>query len=487
MSAPRLSTKTLAHAEAALPGYDREQAGIGIVHFGPGAFTRAHQAVYTDDAMARSGGDWGICAVSLNSARAKRALAPQDGLYTLAIRDVARSERVVGAIRRVLFADEDRAEIEDVLAAPATRFVTLTITEKGYAVDGAGRLDLGNAMIRADLDAPDSPTSAMGFIVQAAKRRLSDGADPLTVISCDNLPENGARLRAACSDLAAEMGEPALSRHIRRDMRFPNTMVDSITPATDGAVLDAVEAAIGLRDEAAVQREAFAQWVIEDDLPQHRPDWAGAGAIITADVHAYENTKLRILNGAHSTLTYLGLLAGFASVGEAVADPTLRAFVDALIREETIPTIDAPDGLDLHDYWAATLARFDNPYIEHRLEQISHDGSQKIPARILPVIAHHGERARRAAFVAGAWIDWTRARRLSETPPTDGWLSDNAALLPDPSLPSSEYAAAMLDVRAVFPDDMPRDAVVQAASAIAEHGVLRAIDTLTQTDRAPSP
>ena len=162
--------------------------------------------------------------------------------------------------------------------------------------------------------------------------------------------------------------------------------------------MDEVEAALGLRDEACVQREAFAQWVIEDDLPEDRPDWAGAGATITDDVHAFEATKLRILNGAHSTLTYLGLLAGHASVGEAVADPVLRAFVDRLIREESIPSITAPEGLSLPEYWEATLARFDNPHIVHRLEQISHDGSQKIPARILPVLAHDGN-ARRAAFV----------------------------------------------------------------------------------------
>jgi len=465
----RLSTATLnrANPSAARPSYDRDAAGIGIVHFGPGAFTRAHQAVFTDEAMARSGGDWGICAVSLNSARAKTALGPQDGLYTLAIRDVAPSFRIIGAIKEVLFASEDIDAIVDRLCAAQTRFVTLTITEKGYAVDGRGKLDLSNPMIQSDLAKPDAPVSAMGYIVLAARKRLAASLDPLCVISCDNLPDNGDRLRAACADLAAEMdADTALYNHIRHEMCFPNTMVDAITPATDKGVLDTVEEALGLRDEAAVQREAFAQWVIEDDLPADRPDWAGAGAIITSNVHAFETTKLRILNGAHSALTYLGLLLGHATVGDAVRDTRLRGFIDTMIRADVIPTLAAPDGLDLSEYWEATLARFDNPHIEHRLEQISHDGSQKIPARVLPVIIHHGESAARAITVAAGWIVWTRKRRGAGAPPTDGFLSQLGDTLPDPKLDIASYADGMLALSAIFPSELSRasKSAIRAAS-----------------------
>lgn len=428
----------------ATPGYDRDATQVGIVHFGPGAFWRAHQCVYTDDAMARSGGDWGISAVSLNSPRARDALAPQDGLYTLAIRDVERSYRVIGAVKEVLFAGEDHEAIVERLCAPETKFVTLTITEKGYALDGSGKLDVNNPMIQADLANPDQPSSAMGYIVLATRLRLSKGLPSLCVVSCDNLPDNGDRLRRACAELAAEMEtDTALFNEIRRNMRFPNTMVDSITPATDDAILNDVEAALGLRDEGAVQREAFTQWVIEDDLPEDRPDWAGAGAILTSDVAAFEKTKLRILNGAHSSLTYMGLLLGHDTIFKAVADPVLDGFVDTMIREETIPTIDAPTGLELAEYWSETRARFANPNIEHRLEQISHDGSLKIPARILPVIEASGPVAKRAMLVVAAWIVWTRQRRLMALDPVDKAffrLSD----LPDASLAIDDYALALL-------------------------------------------
>lgn len=474
----RLSAATLDKAKIPAPSYDRDAAGIGIVHFGPGAFTRAHQAVYTEDAIARSGGDWAICAVSLNSPRAKKQLRPQDGLYTLAIRDQKASYRVIGAVREVLFAGDDRIDVMSRLRAPSTKFITLTITEKGYALDGAGQLDLGNEMIRADIADPSKPRSAMGFILLAAEQRLISDIPPFTVMSCDNLPDNGHRLRDACVALAKAQGKATLARHIRRAVRFPRTMVDAITPATDEVVLDAVSYALGLRDEAAVQRESFAQWVIEDDLPEERPDWVGAGATITDDIQGFENSKLRILNGAHSTLTYLGLLAGRTSVVEAAGDPLLRGFVDGLIREETIPSFDAPEGLSPTLYWDVTLARFDNPHIIHKLEQISHDGSQKIPARILPVIAAHGSDAKRAAFVAAGWIEWTRQRRCSDQPPTDGWLSSNTDALPDPSLSPKDYARAMLGVRAVFPAGLPVKLIVGNAAAIAEQGVIKAIKSL---------
>ena len=442
----RLSGGTLSQVKSgvAKPDFDRDNTKVGIVHFGPGAFWRAHQCVYTDDAIALSGGDWGICAVSLNSPRARDALAPQDGLYTLAIRDVERSYRVIGAVKEALFAGEDHEAIVDRLCAPETKFVTLTITEKGYALDGNGKLDVSNPMIRSDLETPDQPSSAMGYIVLATRLRLSRGLPSLCVVSCDNLPDNGDRLRRACAELAAEMdAETALFNEIRRKMHFPNTMVDSITPATDAQILEDVEAALGLRDEAAVQREAFTQWVIEDDLPDDRPDWAGAGAIITSDVAAFEKTKLRILNGAHSTLTYMGLLLGHQTILQAVADPALDAFVDAMIREEAIATIDAPAGLDLSDYWVQTRARFANPNIVHRLEQISHDGSLKIPARILPVIQALGLKARRAALAVASWIVWTRQRRLSGEDPTDKALF-RLPNLPAASLAIDDYALALL-------------------------------------------
>lgn len=257
-------------------------------------------------------------------------------------------------------------------------------------------------------------------------------------------------------------------------------MVDSITPATDDAVLSLVEEAIGLTDNGAVQREAFTQWVIEDILPDDRPDWASAGAIITDDVDGYENTKLRILNGAHSTLTYLGLLAGLQSVEEAITHAPLRAFVDTLITIETIPTIDPPAELDLETYWASIIARFENPHIRHNLEQISHDGSQKIPARIFPVIKFHaanGRIAAHACYVVAAWIEFNRQRRAAGHAPVDGYLSQNENTLPAPTLPSGDYCEAFLNNAALIPEYIQnnvdvRRAIIRDCQAISENGVL---------------
>lgn len=481
----RLSSETLRHAKIAGPAYDRSAVKVGIVHFGPGAFHRAHQAFYTDEALAKSGGDWGICAVSLNSNRAFQALAPQDGLYTLAIRDKVPGFRLIGAIKRVLYARDERQEVMDTLCAPSTKFVTLTITEKGYALTSDGQFDKLNPMVKSDIQNPDAPISAMGYIVAATAKRRSKNIAPFTIISCDNLPENGDKLKQACVALAAQT-DTELADYISQELRFPSTMVDSITPATDDAVLTLTQDAIGLSDHAAVQREDFTQWVIQDILPEDRPDWAGAGAILTNDVKGYETTKLRILNGAHSTLTYLGLLAGLQSVEDAINHSVLRRFVDGLIRTESIPTINAPQGLNLDEYWESIIARFENPHIRHNLEQISHDGSQKIPARIFPVIQFHaskGKVAKHACFVAAAWIEFNRQRRAAGQPPTDGYLSQNAQALPAPTFSAAEYSQSFLNNAALIPNDI-RDnkdvlrAIISDCKTIGETDILASIASI---------
>jgi len=478
----RLSTDTLKAIPDGVetPRYDRQAAKVGIVHFGIGAFHQAHQAVFTDDAMAASGGDWSICGVSLNSRGSKDRLGPQDGLYSLAICDKSPSTRIIGAVKEVLFAGESQDAVLERLCAPTTKFVTLTITEKGYALSGEGQLDLENPMIKADIENPETPSSAMGYIVLASQRRKEAGHAPLTMMSCDNLPANGDKLRGACVSLAQKTN-PDLAGFIKT-LRFPNTMVDSITPATNEEVLETVRKAIGLDDKAAVQRETFAQWVIEDDLPEDRPDWTTAGATITKDVHGFEMTKLRILNGAHSTLTYLGLLANLKSVEDTILQAELRSFVDSMIRQETISTIDAPQGLDLEDYWARTIARFENPHIRHLIEQISHDGSQKIPARIVPVILHHlkaGKVARHACFVVAAWIVWNQTRRADGNPPTDAYLHQTKERLPSAKLSLADYVDGFLNRDDIFPNEFQKESSIRAsihtcASEIKNLGVLDA-------------
>ena len=475
----RLSNSTVSRATAYCPTYDRNELGIGIVHLGPGAFHRAHQAAFTDSAIAKSGGNWGICAVSLNSTNVKEALAPQDGLYTLAIKDKNPSYRIIGSIKEVLCAREDGAKVLTRLTHVDTHFVTLTITEKGYALTQDGHLDKENRFVAQDLDTPRSPVSAIGYLVEAFRQRREKGVSSITVLSCDNLPSNGDKLKRVCAEFAQSF-DANLAAYIEDNIRFPNTMVDSITPATDDDVRDDVSGAIGLEDAWPVQREAFAQWVIEDNLPRHHPDWAGAGVTFTNDVHGYEMAKLRILNGAHSTLTYLGLLAGEESVEDAISNVELRKFVDGLIREETLSTIDAPLGLNTSNYWSQIITRFENPEIKHLLEQISHDGSQKIPARIFPVIeyyANHDMVARRACFVVAGWIEFNRQRRLGGKAPTDAYLTSIESQLPSYNLAPVDYAKAFTRLETVFPafirsDEKLVKQIVNHAVNISDEGVI---------------
>lgn len=482
-----LSTATLPAISdgVALPAFDRAATGIGIVHIGPGAFHRGHQAVFTDDAMARSGGNWAICGLSLNSRGTAEDLTAQDGLYTLAIKDKTPSYRIIGSIKEALCAKDDPSAALERLCAPQTKIVTLTITEKGYALTSDGALDLNNPRIKADLKSPNAPSSAIGYLVLACQIRRDLKRAPLTLISCDNLPDNGHKLRAACLDYAKAI-DASLAEYMSDRVRFPNTMVDSITPATDEGVIADVEAATGLHDAAPIQREQFTQWVIEDNLPDDRPDWAGAGAIITPDVGAYENLKLRVLNGAHSTLTYLGLLSGLNTVEDAINDASLRGFVDSLMQDEVLPILEPVAGLNPQDYWQQIIARFENPHIRHRLEQISHDGSQKIPARILPVIAHHavqGRIANLACFVLAAWIAFNKTRRLGDNPPTDGFLTQIQSQLPDPTLSAQEYAEQFLSLTDVIPSNISgnkdvRNGVIRHMTAILASGLPDALSHL---------
>lgn len=379
-------------SQAATPGYDRDKAGIGIVHLGPGAFHRAHQAVYTDDAMARSGGDWAICGISLRSPGVRDALAPQDGLYTLVTLDEEISYRIIGAEKELMVAPEDPLAVIRKLADPEVKIVTLTITEKGYCLAPDGSLDRDNADIRHDLEKPAMPKSAIGYLVAGLEARRQGGIPPFAAISCDNLPDNGHKLKAAVIGYAGAL-DPALAEWIEESVAFPRTMVDSITPATDEALIARVRDEAGLEDAWPIQREAFTQWVIEH-FDGEKPDWEGAGATFTDDVAAFENAKLRLLNGPHSALAYLGALAGHETVCEAINDQVFEAFLRRMTDAETIPGLTAPEGLDLAAYRDAILKRFRNPAIRHLLSQIAWDGTQKLPVRIIGTIRANLEAGR---------------------------------------------------------------------------------------------
>ncbi|UVO53389.1 mannitol dehydrogenase family protein [Sphingomonas sp. SUN039] len=386
------------------PTYDRAAQAAGIVHFGIGAFHRAHQAVYTDAAMNAGDVDWGIVGVSLRSANVAEQMNPQDGLYTVAARSSdGVATRLIGAVQTVLVAADNPSDVAEAVAAPSTRIVSFTITEKGYCRGRDGRLDAEVA----------TGTSVYRYMRDGLALRRARGLSGLTLLSCDNLANNGAQLQALLGQYLAQH-DPALADWVRANCTFPSSMVDRIVPATTPADLDAARLALGgLHDAAHVVTEPFSQWVIEDQFAEGRPRWEVADATFVDDVAPYETAKLRMLNGAHSALAYLGLKAGYDFVHEAIADARLRATVGTIMRTEAAPTIDAAPGQDLTAYADQLIDRFANPALNHRLIQIAMDGSQKVPQRWLDTLAWHQERASCCPAIleaVAAWIDHLAGR-----------------------------------------------------------------------------
>ena len=409
----RLSLSTLDQVPGPIgcPAYDLAAVGVGVVHFGPGAFFRAHQCDYFDRLLAQDP-RWGICAVSLHSPGVRDALEPQDGLYVLAELDAETSLRVMGPIRQLLVAPDSPNAVLARLSSPQVRLVTLTVTEKGYALDAAGALDLQDAAVRRDLDNRHAaPTTVIGWLVAGLRARRAGGLEPFVTLSCDNLSDNGGKLGRAVVAFARAGEDHDLADWIETRARFPRTMVDSITPATDEALRDRIDQALGLKDAWPVQREAFTHWVIEDRLDEHGPDLAAVGATLTSDVSVFERAKLRLLNGAHSSLAYIGALAGVETVAEAMAKPELAAFAERLMRDDIAPTLISGAGLDLDAYGASVRARFTNPALRHELAQIAWDGSKKLPERLLGTIGDvlvAGRTVDRLALPIAAWMLFVR-------------------------------------------------------------------------------
>lgn len=392
----RLSEATLVNLPptVARPTYDRACTRIGIVHLGVGAFHRAHQAAYLD-ALLEDAPEWAICGVSLRNPDVRDALRPQDGLYTLSLMDGGPSLRVIGALREVLCATDEREAVLARLAHPDVRLLMLTVTEKGYCLADDG-LDLVHADIAHDLATPEAPISAIGYVVAGLARRRALGLPAYTVLSCDNLADNGGRLQRATLQYARGV-DPALADWIDTHASFPRSMVDSITPATDAALRARVDTALGLHDAWPVQREPYTQWVVEDRFCNGRPPFERVGVLLSGDIAGHDRAKLKLLNAAHSSLAYLGILMGEETVADAMRQPLLAGFVERLMREAIAPTLDAVAGLAPDAYISAILARFRNPDIRHLLSQIAWDGSQKLPVRIFGTL--------RDAHAAGRPID----------------------------------------------------------------------------------
>ena len=458
MALPRLSDRTLAQAQnhAWRAEYDRAAVSIGVVHLGPGAFHRAHQAPVFDRLLAEDP-RWGVCGVSLRSPAVREALAPQDGLYALALLYGGSHVRIIGAEKELLTAPLSPALVLRRLAAPSTRMITLTVTEKGYCLDPGGELDLAHPDIAFDLARPSKPRSAVGWLAEGLRARRADGVPGLSVVSCDNLTDNGGKLGRAVAALARAQADVDLADWIEAEVRFPATMVDSITPATDDALRALVRERIGLEDAWPVHRELFTQWVIEDRLAPDGPDLAGAGVTVVADVRGFEQAKIRLLNGAHSTLAYLGLLAGFETVADAVADPALGGFVHRLMREDIAPTLPETKGLNLDAYIPQILGRFRNPSIRHLLSQIAWDGSQKLPFRLLGTIADavaDGRPLERLCVPVAAWMLFA-ARQAAGPEPLVDPLADRIAAIA--AAPTETQVARFLALETVFPRDLAGD------------------------------
>ncbi|WFP64047.1 mannitol dehydrogenase family protein [Mesorhizobium sp. WSM4904] len=471
----RLSNATVAKLPGAIaiPRYDRGAVTPGIVHLGVGAFHRAHQAAYVDACLADGEADWGIVGVSLRSPDTRDALAPQDGLYTLAVRDSAGEQlQVVGSIRSLLVAPEDPDAVLAALIDPRTRIVTLTITEKAYLRAADGGLDENHPDIVHDLANPGSPKTAHGFLTEALLRRRAAGAPPFTVLCCDNLPANGATLHRLLVEFAklrdlrlirkddaglARQGDAArsgagdlpLAGYIADEVAFPSSMVDRIVPATTDADRARIAGELGLEDAWPVMTEPFRQWVIEDRFPAGRPAWERFGVTMVEDVGPFEDMKLRLLNGAHSGIAYLGLLSGHATVDRAFADPAIRQFVDWLWAE-AIPTLPQNAGLDPIPYTAELADRFANTALAHRTAQIANDGSQKLPQRIVATSLARLEAEllpEHLSLVVAAWIAACAARgsTLPEshfTDPLDAPLNEVFSK----ALPTRETVAAVFDL-----------------------------------------
>jgi fructuronate reductase len=416
----RLSIQTVAALPKAVarPNYDRSAQKAGCVHFGIGAFHRAHQAVYNDDAMNKGERDWAIIGVSLRSPDVAEQMNPQDGLYTLAVRTGKETHyRLIGSVKKVLVASQDPDRVIEAIASPDTHILTFTITEKGYCRASDGSLDPALA----------HEGSVYSYLRAGLLARRTRGLGGLTLLSCDNLAANGAQLRKLLTAYLT-LHDPDLSKWVSATCTFPSSMVDRIVPATTQADRDGAATTLGVADAALVGTEPFSQWIIEDEFAGPRPAWEKVGATIVSDVAPFEMAKLRLLNGAHSALAYIGLRAGHAFVHEAVGDRAIRPIIEQLMRVEAAATIETVQGQDLDAYSTALLARFDNKALNHRLSQIAMDGSQKIPQRWLETLAWHRQNGVACPAIEAGLAAWFHHIKGQNGPVNDPRADELAGL-----------------------------------------------------------
>lgn len=456
----------------------------GIVHLGLGAFFRAHQAVYTEEAVAAAGGDWGIVGVSPRSAGIVADLRAQDRLFSVtALSGDGARTRVIGALAGVRHAAADPGGIVALLADPAIRVVTLTVTEKAHRLDPVtGELVVDHTLL-TDLATAGPPTTIPGLVVRGLLARYRADAGPIAVVSCDNFSSNGRRLHGMVEQARVLVpgGTGAFGEWLRDSVTFPGTMVDRIVPASTPATLAVAEAALGARDLAGVHGEPYRQWVIEDRFPGGRPAWELAGAVLTADAGPWERLKLRTLNGVHSAIAYLGAVAGRETIATALEIPGMRAALERFVAEDIAGSFEPPPGVSIVGYGASVLDRFANPAIAHATRQVAMDGTQKLPQRVLDTIMDRraaGGSPRWAALVVAGWMRFVQGRTddgraLDLDDPLAAEIRDRLASAP--SAPR-DVVDALLGLDAVFPaalaaDETVRELVIEWLTALDRHGV----------------
>lgn len=405
-----LSTSLLSRLPKSVrrPRYDRAALSVGMAHVGVGAFHRCHQAEFTDDLLEEHFDRWGVVGINIREPTLADTLGRQDGLYTRLLREDDRIDgRVIGCVLRTVDSQQSPAPALEVLASADIDVVTLTVTEKGYChKPAAGELDLGLSDVLHDLGEPTEPRTVPGLLARALELRMLSHGRPLTLISCDNIPSNGAILKQVVGVMAEERSG-ALANWIAANAAFPSTMVDRIVPATTSADRQAVEDAFGYSDRAPVVGEPFRQWVIEDNFAGCVPLWDRAGATLVDNVAPFELLKMRVLNAAQSAFSYLGLLAGHEHTCDDAVDPLLVEVVRRMLVQESVPTVPTVAGMPADRYVEQTFARLRNTAIRHRNHQIATDGSQKIVQRILNPVRERlarGEGVEWLSMAAAAWM-----------------------------------------------------------------------------------
>ena len=393
-----------------IPGYERSGIITGIVHVGVGNFHRAHEACYTDQLLNQGERAWGICGICLLEKDLKmyQTLASQDGLYALVIKeaDGSRQVRVIGSILDYLFAPSDPSAVIAKMADPGVRIISLTITEGGYNYDSStGQFDFENPDIQWDLHHPDLPRTIFGYLTAAFRLRMHNGIPGLTVLSCDNIQQNGSVCRNMLTTYIRK-SMPELSDWVADQVTFPNSMVDRITPVTTTRDVEELRDRFHVEDSWPVSCEPFIQWVIEDHFSRGRPPWELAGVQFTEEVEPYEKMKIRLLNAGHSLLGFTGSLMGYSTICEAVGDDRILQLLRAFMDQEVTPVLDPVEGIDLNHYKETLISRFSNPHMEDRLSRICSESSSKIPKFLIPTIEEQLERngpVKCGALIIASW------------------------------------------------------------------------------------